>query len=377
MEKYKNTSDFDVDVSNGTIVIKVKSAVSTLQTCVWQIGTNGASSKIASATIGAAIGRDITELTVTNTSDLWAATETVASAKVFIGGKMIQSSNIEMEADRKGFTVKFDKAVTVDGDVYVVYTLAAAEIAFDIVVPTNQEKAQTQSRSNARLALPQPLVGISINGKGLSYELINNGAHAKFSYKCLVTDELDITIYVNTNVVPAGKNVEITWNGAKTVISRTSPLVLVNQSPEAVKDIADETVRSPMEAEITDKPATVPTAEVGLKQVTVNGMDVTSSIEGSNGTYTITGDVYALGKDVSVTVRAVANDSTQDVTISTNSAEDAAPVALGSATAVVTVKANSEATVTITVTKDNTTKTYTLTLSNKAPATNDRYLTNN
>ena len=385
VENYGISSNgiFDIDVSNGTIVIKVKSAVSTLQTGVWQIDTNGVSSKIASATIGAAIGRDITELTVTNTSDLWTATETVASAKVFIGGKMIQSSNIEMEADRKGFTVKFDKAVTVDGDVYVVYTLAAAEIAFDIVVPTNQGP-QTQSRSNARLALPQPLVGISINGKGLSYELINNGAHAKFSYKCLVTDKLDITIFVNTNVVPAGKNVEITWNGVETVISRTSPLVLKNQSPEAVKVIADETVSSPMEAEITDKPATVPTAEVGLKQVTVNGMDVTSSIEGSNGAYTITGDVYALGNDVSVTVRAVANDSTQNVTISTGSTgEEAAPVAdnsvtgKGSATTVVKVAANSEVTVTITVTKDNVTKTYALKLSNKAPTANDRYLTNN
>lgn len=138
-----------------------------------------------------------------------------------------------------------------------------------------------------------------------------------------------------------------------------------------------------MKAEITDKPATVPTAEVGLKQVTVNGVDVTSSIESSDGTYTISSDVYALGKDVDVTVRAVANDSTQNVTISTGSTgEEAAPVAdnsvtgKGSATTVVKVTANSEVTVTITVTKD-TTKTYTLRLSNKAPTANDRYLTNN
>ena len=381
-----STGTYDVDITKGAIVVRVKETT----TAVANKAYDSVNGEINTATVGAgAVGNTVNALTVVNSTVFCTADETIAKAQIWTGSKWITAtgSQITLSADRKSVTVNLGiNGFKVDGSVYVVLTREASLMPISITVPTTAG-VTTQAR-NSRLANPQPVVGVSIkdaDGKAIQ-PLLSWSADLKYvtyNFKVKASATLTVTFAVNEAVVPAGKNVEIKWNGAAVVIGVGAPYV-VEQTAEAVKAAGDLTAKEPM-AELTDK--VVPT-KLGLTSLSVNGKDATANISGSNGAYQVTSDVYVTGVDTAtnVVVRARANSASQLVSISVNGADEnepevsarAAEFVNGEASIVVeSIALNSSATVTIQVKgseESTTVYTYTLTITNKDPKTSNNYI---
>ena len=364
---------YDVRVGNGTIVVPVKDKTpDTIETAVYEYGEG----EKLNANVTVALDDVVNELTVVSTGNnpIYALDKTITNVRAYIGDQWftIVADDIRETTDHKSFTIDFswytegDGKVTINGDVRIVYILGDAMTEFDITVPTDLALKQQATR-NGRLANPQPVVKVTINGQSPVAKLSSDGMSATYTFKFLASAKLTVTISLNKAAeLPAGQpNVAITWAGVEYIVTANAPVVLKNQDVSDVIIAADDL----KDAEATDE---TPATPVELASVTVNGKALSISGEANNGTYSIGDDVYVVAGDV--TVRAVAADSTQEVTIApTSGSADVAALAnervtgTGSAVWLGNVAENGTVTLNITVSKGNSVKTYTLTLTNVKP----------